>query len=95
MSDRAAQFGHAPAQHRGRFLLGIDDLELAGQDLKKDVGMMTSPDVAHLSIEAMLRGDVVYVPGVLNKVSTLVRFLPRALKLRIVEKSMRMAVQPK
>lgn len=70
-------------------------LELAGQDLKKDVGMMTSPDVARLSVDAMFRGDAVYVPGVLNKVSTLVRFLPRSLKLRIVEKSMRMAVQPK
>ena len=70
-------------------------LELAGQELKKDVGMMTSPDVARLSVDAMLRADAVYVPGVLNKVSALARFLPRSLKLRIVEKSMRMAVQPK
>lgn len=70
-------------------------LELAGQELKKNIGMMDSPEVARLSVEAMLAGDTVYVPGMLNKVSTLVRFLPRALRLRLVEKSMRMAVQPK
>lgn len=70
-------------------------LELAGQDLKGDTGMMGSAEVARLSVDAMLGGDAVYVPGVLNKVSALVRFLPRALKLRIVEKSMLVAVQEK
>lgn len=69
-------------------------LEHAGQELKKDVGMMDSPEVARQSVEAMLRGDVVFVPGALNKVSALARFLPRALRLRLVERSMQMAVRP-
>jgi len=35
------------------------------------------------------------VPGMLNKLSTLVRFLPRPLKIRLVEKSMLVTVQDK
>lgn len=68
---------------------------LAGQELKGDAGMMESPEVARLAVDAALRGDVKYIPGVLNKVSALVRFLPRAIKLPIVEKSMLVTVQDK
>lgn len=70
-------------------------VELAGQELKGDTGMMESAEVARLAVDAALRGDARYIPGVLNKASALVRFLPRALKLPIVEKSMLIAVQDK
>ncbi|MFN3713909.1 MAG: SDR family NAD(P)-dependent oxidoreductase [Alcanivoracaceae bacterium] len=70
-------------------------MEHAGQELKGDTGMMSSADVARLAVDAMLAGQVVHVPGVLNKFSTLVRFLPRALKIRLVEKSMLVTVQDK
>jgi len=70
-------------------------VELAGQQLKGDTGMMESAQVARLSVDAALRGDARYIPGVLNKASSLVRFLPRALRLPIVEKSMLVAVQEK
>lgn len=70
-------------------------IALAGQELKGDTGMMESAEVARLSVDAALRGEVTYVPGMLNKVSTLVRFLPRGLKMPIVEKSMLVAVQEK
>jgi uncharacterized protein len=70
-------------------------MEHAGQELKGDTGMMASADVARLSVEAMFAGQTVHVPGMLNKVSTLVRFLPLPLKLRLVEKSMLVTVQDK
>ena len=70
-------------------------VELAGQKLKGDTGMMESPEVARLAVEAALRGDVKYIPGAMNKVSALVRFLPRSIKLPIVEKSMLVTVQEK
>lgn len=70
-------------------------VELAGQTLKGDTGMMESPEVARLAVDAALRGDARYIPGMLNKVSALVRFLPRAVKLPLVEKSMLVTVQDK
>lgn len=68
---------------------------LAGQELKGDTGMMPPEVVARLSVEAMLAGKVVFVPGALNKASALARFLPRPLKIRLVEKSMLITVQDK
>ncbi|MFZ5722334.1 MAG: SDR family NAD(P)-dependent oxidoreductase [Pseudomonadota bacterium] len=68
---------------------------LAGQELKGDTGMMESPEVARLAVDATLRGDVLYIPGALNRLSALVRFLPRWLRLPIVEKSMLITVQEK
>lgn len=70
-------------------------LEHAGQSLKGETGMMASAEVAKLAVDAMLRGDAVQVPGALNKASTLVRFLPRALQLPLVERSMLVTVQDK
>lgn len=70
-------------------------LEHAGQTLKGETGMMASPEVAKLAIDAMLRGEAVQVPGMLNKASALVRFLPRALQLPLVERSMLVTVQDK
>jgi short-subunit dehydrogenase len=70
-------------------------MQHAGQTLKGETGMMQSADVARLAIEAMLRGDVVHVPGFLNKASALARFLPRALQLPVVERSMLVTVQDK
>lgn len=70
-------------------------MQHAGQDLKGETGMMASADVAKLAIAAMLRGEAVHVPGMLNKVSTLARFLPRALQLPVVERSMLVTVQDK
>ncbi|MDF3031529.1 MAG: hypothetical protein K0R03_2087 [Moraxellaceae bacterium] len=70
-------------------------MQQAGQTLKGETGMMSSAEVARLAIEAMLRGEAVHVPGMLNKVSTLARFLPRALQLPVVERSMLVTVQDK
>jgi uncharacterized protein len=67
----------------------------AGQELKGNTGMMTSPAVARLAVRAMFSGQVVHVPGMLNKFSTLVRFLPRALQVRLVERSMLVTVRDK
>lgn len=67
----------------------------AGQTLKGETGMMASADVARLAVEAMLRGEPVHVPGMLNKASALARFLPRALQLPLVERSMLVTVQDK
>lgn len=70
-------------------------IEHAGQELKGDTGMMASAEVARLSVAAMFASQTVFVPGALNKVSALVRFLPRSLKLRLVEKSMLVTVKDK
>jgi short-subunit dehydrogenase len=67
----------------------------AGQELKGEVGMMQSDEVARLSVDAMFAGETVFVPGLLNKASALVRFLPRPLKIRLVERSMAVTVKEK
>lgn len=67
----------------------------AGQTLKGDTGMMAPADVARLAVAAMLRGEAVHVPGFLNKASALARFLPRALKMPVVERGMLVTVQDK
>jgi len=68
-------------------------MDHSGQDLKGETGMMSAEDVARLSLDAMFAGKVVYVPGLLNKVSSVVRFLPLPLKTWLVEKSMLITVQ--
>ncbi|MCC1495245.1 SDR family oxidoreductase [Alcanivorax sp. 1008] len=70
-------------------------MEHAGQELKGDTGMMSSEDVARLAVQAMFAGQLIHVPGALNKLSTLVRFLPHSLKIRLVEKSMLVTVRDK
>jgi len=70
-------------------------IQRAGQELKGETGMMASMDVARLAVQAMFAGQVVHVPGALNKFSALVRFLPRSLKIRLVEKSMLVTVRDK
>lgn len=70
-------------------------MQHAGQTLKGETGMMRSAEVARLAVEAMLRGEAVHVPGLLNKASVLARYLPRALQLPVVERSMLVTVQDK
>lgn len=70
-------------------------IENAGQELKGDTGMMSSAEVARLAVQAMFAGQLIHVPGLLNKFSALLRFLPLALKLRLVEKSMLVTVKDK
>jgi short-subunit dehydrogenase len=70
-------------------------MQMAGQDLKGETGMMSSHEVARLSVEAMLAGKTVYIPGALNKASALARFLPLKIKLPAVEKSMLITVRDK
>lgn len=70
-------------------------LDHAGQELKGDLGMMSAEEVARLSLNALFAGKLIYIPGLLNKTSSLVRFLPRPLRHRLVERSMRLTVKPK
>lgn len=70
-------------------------MDHAGQSLKGNTGMMTSEEVARLSVEAMFAGRTVYIPGLLNRASGLARLLPRGLRLRAVEKSMLVTVEDK
>lgn len=70
-------------------------MDHAGQTLKGNTGMMTSEEVARLSVEAMLNRRSVYIPGLLNRTSGLTRILPRSLRLRLVEKGMLMTVEDK
>ena len=70
-------------------------MEHAGQELKGNTGMMTSADVARLSVNAMLAGKTVYVPGLLNKLSLLGRIMPRKLQPGLVERSMLITVADK
>lgn len=65
----------------------------AGQELKGETGMMASVVVAKAAVEAMLDGKTVYVPGLFNKLSSLLRFLPRLMTIRLVEKGMLVTVR--
>lgn len=70
-------------------------MDHAGQELKGNLGMMAADEVARLSLEALFAGKLIYVPGMLNKASTLARLLPRSLRSRVVERSMQMTVKAK
>ena len=65
----------------------------AGQELKGELGMMTSRDVAQQSVTAMFKGKRMFIPGVFNKISALTRFLPLRLKRFLLEQSMVVAVK--
>lgn len=67
-------------------------LALAGQKQISNIGMMHPQDVARLVVNAMLAGKVIYVPGLLNKLSALARHLPSAMRTRLVGKSMALTV---
>lgn len=70
-------------------------MEHAGQELKGNTGMMTSADVARLSVDAMMAGKTMYVPGLLNKLSLLGRLMPRKMQPGLVERSMLITVADK
>jgi short-subunit dehydrogenase len=56
--------------------------------------MMTSQQVVRGSIQAMLKGKFIYIPGLLNKIACfLPRFLPEKLSLYLAFKTMNQAVQ--
>lgn len=60
----------------------------SGQDMKGEFGMMTSEAVAKIGVDAMLKRKFLIIPGWINKLSALVRFLPRVLRLPAVEATM-------
>lgn len=68
-------------------------MDHSGQNLKGELGMMKSDVVADQAVKAMFKGKLFLVPGLLNKLSTLVRFLPRCIKLPAVERSMLLTVE--
>ncbi|MDF1821633.1 MAG: SDR family oxidoreductase [Alcanivoracaceae bacterium] len=70
-------------------------MEHAGQELKGNTGMMASAEVARQSVHAMLAGKTVFVPGLLNRLSLLGRFLPSKLQPGLVERSMLITVADK
>lgn len=68
-------------------------MDQSGQELIGDTGMMKADHVAQLGVQAMQKGKLIYVPGVLNKLSTLARFLPDPLRGMVVERSMEITVK--
>jgi short-subunit dehydrogenase len=68
-------------------------MALAGQELKGDTGMMASSVVARLAVEAMFAERTVHIPGTLNRLSSLVRFLPTSLAIRLVERGMLVTIK--
>lgn len=68
-------------------------MDHSGQNLKGELGMMKSDVVANKAIEAMFKGKLFFVPGLMNKLTTFVRFLPRFVKLPAVERSMLLTVE--
>ncbi len=56
--------------------------------------MMTSDQVVRSGIQAMLKGERIYVPGILNKLACFFpRFLPRSLGIYLAAKTMGRAVE--
>lgn len=68
-------------------------MQHSGQTLKNNVGMMQPKKVAQLSVNAMFAGKTVFVPGLLNRLSTLANLLPRSLQMKVVANSMNITVK--
>ncbi|MCH8543748.1 MAG: SDR family oxidoreductase [Alcanivorax sp.] len=68
-------------------------LDQAGQNVKKQTGIMTSPEVAKMCVNAMYAGKVVYVPGWLNKIAIYTNLLPRRLRGWLLERSMLVSIE--
>lgn len=67
-------------------------MDNSGQDMKSDFGMMTSESVAHIGVGSLFKKKLIVVPGLLNKLSALVRFLPRTIRIPVVHLTMSSAV---
>lgn len=70
--------------------------EHSGQEITPSgrLTMMSSEAVVRKSIQAMLRGQRVFVPGLLNKIACFVpRFVPRGLSLELAFRAMNRAVK--
>lgn len=65
----------------------------SGQTLKNETGMMKSADVARMGVTAMNQGKLIFVPGLMNKAATLLRFLPDPIRGFLVERSMEVTVK--
>ncbi len=70
-----------------------DFIAQAGQEQVSNLGIMSPEKVAHQAIDAMLEGQVLHVPGMLNKLSSVARFLPGSLRSLLIEKSMALTVR--
>jgi hypothetical protein len=72
----------------GAFASGFQEVARAENiRLNKGRTLPTSRDMAKEAIKAMNRGDVVYIPGLANKIGAAgTRFVPRALLRRIVSR---------
>jgi short-subunit dehydrogenase len=70
-------------------------VELAGQRLKDEKGIMSSPEVAKYSVVAMKKKKLIAVPGLLNRLSLSIRHLPNTILIPLVEKMMSLAVEKK
>lgn len=68
-------------------------MDQSGQTLKNETGMMKSDEVARLGIAAMKRKQLIFVPGLMNKAATLLRFLPDPIRGFLVERSMEVTVK--
>jgi short-subunit dehydrogenase len=68
----------------------------SGQKITRSgsLAMMTSQDVVRGSIQAMLKGKPIYIPGIINKIACFIpRLLPQQLNLYLAFKTMNRAVQ--
>lgn len=64
----------------------------SGQDMKTDFGMMQSTTVAKLAVAGMFAKKRVIVPGWINKISALLRFMPRFVAMPVILKTMQSVV---
>lgn len=70
-------------------------VDKAGIELKGSTGMMSAESVAKYAIDCMHKKQLIKVPGLLNKVSVMLRFLPKTLQQKIVAQSMLVTVKAK
>lgn len=70
-------------------------LDKAGQNLKGSTGMMQADEVAKYAVDAMFKKRLIKVPGLLNKASLILKFLPNKLQQQIVAQSMLITVRAK
>lgn len=70
-------------------------IDKAGIELKASTGMMSAESVAQYAVNAMFKRQLIKVPGLLNKASLILRFLPKTLQQKIVAQSMLVTVKAK
>ena len=63
---------------------------IISQGLKGKMGLLSTPDIAHIALKGTMAGHPVIIPGLMNKINhVLMQLLPLSFRMRIVSREVK------